>query len=120
MRGQGPSDERREASLTFTGATTEGTPQVADLGRVSDDEFYREWERHYLIAVRAALMEVVQSSSWLSESEAFTALTEALERRGIHPDPEAVRAGAELISRGRRPRILSLDLDPGGGRRRRR
>jgi hypothetical protein len=31
----------------------------------------------------------------------------------------SVRAGAALIYRGRRPRILDLDLAPGSGRRRR-
>jgi hypothetical protein len=88
--------------------------------RVSDAEFRREWERYYLRSVRAAAVEVLQSSSWLSEPEARAALAEALQRRGIEADPEAVRAGAALISRGRRPRILDLDLSPGSGRRRRR
>jgi hypothetical protein len=90
-----------------------------DTGPVTDAEFRREWERHFLLSVRAATLEVVQSSTWLSESEARVALEEALRRRGIYPDPDAVADGAALISRGRRPKILDLELDKGSGRRRR-
>lgn len=78
--------------------------------QMSDAEFAAERERRYLLAVQAAVAEVVESGAWLSELEAYTALAGALERRGIDPDPEAVLAGASLIARGRRPLILSVDL----------
>jgi hypothetical protein len=116
VQGHG-STEDRGVSVDIVGSS--GAGLAGGPGRASDEEFRREWERHFLLSVRAAALEVVQSSSWLSESEARVALAEALRRRGVHPDPDAVEAGAALISRGRRPRILDLDLDPVGGRRRR-
>jgi hypothetical protein len=114
--GNGPGDEDG-----VTGSNRLGRPVVDTdtQDRASDAEFRREWERHYLRSVRAAALEVLESSSWLSESEAEAALTDALQRRGIEAYPDAVRAGAALIYRGRRPRILDLDLAPTGGRRRR-
>jgi len=118
--GNGPGDEDGVTILRRRGQPAvgaEGGVGISD--RVSDAEFRREWERYYLRSVRAAALEVLQSSSWLSESEAQAALTDALQRRGIEADPEAVRAGAALIYRGRRPLILDLDLAPGSGRRRR-
>ena len=119
MLGNGPGNEDGVISLGRPGQPAVGGRGVGVSERVSDAEFRREWERYYLRSVRAAALEVLQSSSWLSESEARTALAEALQRRGIEADPEAVRAGAALICRGRRPRILDLDLAPGDGRRRR-
>lgn len=120
MLGNRPGDDDTVVVLRRPGESAVGADNgVGTVDRASDAEFRREWERHYLRSVRAAAMEVLQSSSWLSESEARTALTDALQRRGIEADPEAVRAGAALIYRGRRPRILDLDLAPSSGRRRR-
>ena len=120
MLGNGPGDVDGVVVLRRLGQPASGADGgVGVSDRASDAEFRREWERYYLRSVRAAALEVLQSSSWLSESEARTALTEALQRRGIEADPEAVRAGAALIYRGRRPRILDLDLAPSSGRRRR-
>ena len=115
MRRHGSNDDR------WVSADMHGSIDVGRNGDgpVTDAEFRREWERHFLLSVRAAALEVVQSSSWLSETEASVALAEALRRRGIYPDPDAVAAGAALISRGRRPKILDLELDKGSGRRRR-
>ena len=121
MLGNGPGDEDGVAILHRLGQPASGADGgVGTFDRASDAEFRREWERHYLRSVRAAALEVLQSSSWLSESEARTALGDALQRRGIEADADAVRAGAALIYRGRRPRIHDLDLAPSGGRRRRR
>jgi hypothetical protein len=117
--GNGPGDEDGVTILRRRQPAVDAEGGVGLSDRVSDAEFRREWERYYLRSVRAAALEVLQSSSWLSESEAQAALTDALQRRGIEADPEAVRAGAALIYRGRRPRILDLDLAPGSGRRRR-
>jgi hypothetical protein len=89
------------------------------MRRLGDSEFAAEWQRQWLLSVRAATTEVINSGAWLSEEDAAQALAGALERRGIAPDPAAVRAGAALIARGRRPRILSIDLTVGSGRRRR-
>jgi hypothetical protein len=86
--------------------------------RLSEAQFVDEWQRQWLLSVRAATTEVLNSGTWLSEDDAAKALAQALERRGIAPDPAAVRAGASLIARGRRPRILSIDLTIGTGRRR--
>lgn len=120
MRGHGSSDEGEVMEVDFANRKPVGGVEgPVGLGRASDAEFRREWERRYLLSVRAAVSEVLLSSAWVSEPEARVALAEALQRRGVHPDPDAVRAGAALISRGRRPKILSLDLRPAGGRRRR-
>ena len=120
MLGNGPGNEDGVISLRRLGQPAVGGEGAVGVSeRASDAEFRREWERHYLCSVRAAALEVLRSSSWLSESEARTALAEALQRRGIEADAEAVRAGAALICRGRRPRFLDLDLDSSGGRRRR-
>ena len=120
MLGNGPGDEAGVAILRRIGQPATGVDGgVGVSSRPSDAEFRREWERYYLRSVRAAALEVLHSSSWLSETEAQAALTDALQRRGIEADPEAVRAGAALIYRGRRPRILDLDLARGSGRRRR-
>lgn len=116
MLGNGPGDEDGVKGVDRLGEPGRGTG-TRDLA--SDAEFRREWERHYLRSVRAAALEVLESSSWFSQSEAEMLLTEALQRRGIEAYPDAVRAGAALIYRGRRPRILDLDLAPAGGRRRR-
>jgi len=118
--GNGPGDEDGVVVLRRLGRPVAGAEAGVGISEpVSDAEFRREWERYYLRSVRAAALEVLQSSSWLSESEARAALTDALVRRGVEADPEAVRAGAALIYRGRRPRILDLDLAPTSGRRRR-
>jgi hypothetical protein len=121
MQGQGPGNGQPPFESGYQPTRPVGTRRVADVARVGDEEFMRERERQYLLSVRAATAEVLRSSGWTSEQEAYRALAAALERRGIDPDPEAVRSGAALISRGRRPRILDLDLDrkAGGGRRRR-
>ena len=120
MLGNGPGDEDGVAILRRLGQPANGVDGgIGVSDRPSDAEFRREWERYYLRSVRAAALEVLNSSSWLSESEAEAALTVALQRRGIEADPEAVRAGAALIASGRRPRILDLDLARGSGRRRR-
>lgn len=116
MLGNGPGDEDGVTGLGRLGQPGTGT---GTQDRASDAEFRREWERHYLRSVRAAALEVLESSSWLSQAEAEAALTAALQRRGIEAYPDAVRAGAALICRGRRPRILDLDLAPSSGRRRR-
>jgi ABC-type branched-subunit amino acid transport system substrate-binding protein len=87
--------------------------------RLSESQFVDEWQRQWLLSVRAATTEVLNSGTWLTEAAAAKALAQALERRGIAPDPAAVRAGASLIARGRRPLILSIDLTVGTGRRRR-
>jgi hypothetical protein len=119
MQGQRPGERHPRTDSAYQGPPV-GSRRVPDAAKVGDEEFFRERERQYLLSVRAATAEVMQSSAWVSEQEAYRALEAALERRGIEPDPEAVRSGASLISRGRRPRILSLDLDRGSGGRRRR
>lgn len=121
MQGQGSGNGQRPFEGSYRPSMPTGSRRIADVGRVGDEEFLRERERQYLLSVRAATAEVLRSSGWTSEQEAYRALAAALERRGIDPDPEAVRSGAALISRGRRPRILDLDLDrnAGEGRRRR-
>jgi hypothetical protein len=121
MQGQGPGNGHPSFEGGYQPNVPAGSRRVADVGRVGDEEFFRERDRQYLLSVRAATAEVLRSSGWTSEQEAYRALATALERRGIDPDPEAVRSGAALISRGRRPRIMDLDLDrkSAGGRRRR-
>lgn len=123
----------REAAVQGEGSGEGGAPSVrgffeaapkgarpAVSGRMSDEEFLRERDRQYLMSVQAAVAEVVSSSGWLSEHGAYTALAAALERRGIEAESTAVRAGAALIARGRRPLISSMDLTRGvEGRRRR-
>ncbi len=93
--------------------------ESARTRRLSDSQFVDEWQRQWLLSVRAATNEVLNCGTWLSEGDAAKAVAQALERRGIAPDSTAVRAGASLIARGRRPRILSIDLTLGAGRRRR-
>jgi hypothetical protein len=64
-------------------------------------------ERYYLRSLRAAVEETYWRTAWRPEAEVRDALVQALERRGIEPEPEAVRRGAALLSRGRRPAILA-------------
>lgn len=119
VSGHGAADDGGFTRPDQVGAGAACADAVVAQAGASDAEFRREWERHYLLAVRSAALEVMRSSAWLSESEARLALAEALRRRGVYAEEEAVRAGAALLSRGRRPRILDLDLDAVGGRRRR-
>ena len=73
---------------------------------LSESEFQRASERYYLRSVRAAVEETYWQSAWRPTAEVRPLLVQALERRGIDPDLEAVQRGAELISRGRKPSIL--------------
>jgi hypothetical protein len=73
---------------------------------LSESEFQRASERYYLRSVRAAVEETYWQSAWRPTTEVRPVLVNALERRGIDPDLEAVQRGAELISRGRKPSIL--------------
>lgn len=86
---------------------------------LSDTDFQRANEWYYLRSVRDAVEETYWASAWRPEPEVAKVLSQALERRGIEPEAEAVRGGAGLISRGRRPLILHSEiLEPGIGRRR--
>ncbi len=77
--------------------------------QLSDSDFERARERYYLRSVRDAVEEAYWSAAWRPTLEVQSALVRALERRGIDPDLEAVRRGAELISRGRKPLILQSE-----------
>lgn len=74
--------------------------------QLSESDFQRARQRYFLRSVRAAAEEAYWAAAWRPAAEAESALTRALDRRGIDPDPEAVRVGAALISRGRKPLIL--------------
>lgn len=80
-----------------------------------DEDFARERDYQYLRSVHAAAAAAYERAAGRRVDEAYTALAGELQQRGIEPDPEAVYAGATLISRGEKPPILR----PGGGRRRR-
>jgi hypothetical protein len=73
---------------------------------LSDRDFERARERFFLHSVREAVEEAYWAAAWRPAGEVQASLIRALERRGIDPDAEAVRLGAELISRGRKPSIL--------------
>lgn len=75
-------------------------------GHLSDDDFHRASEQWYEYSVRQAAEEAYREAAWRSEHEAYAVLATALQRHGIDPDPDAVRAGAALISRGRRPSVM--------------
>lgn len=82
-------------------------------------EFARADERCYLRSVRDAAEETYWATAWRPSAEVGPVLTDSLERRGITPDAEAVRMGAALISRGRRPLIMEPTVwEPGNGRHR--
>jgi hypothetical protein len=74
--------------------------------QLSDYDYERARERFFLRSVREAVEETYWAAAWRPIGEVQAALTRALDRRGIDPDAEAVRLGAELISRGRKPSIL--------------
>ena len=76
------------------------------LEMFSDSEFERARDRYFLSSVRAAVEETYWSSAWRPAAEVRPVLAQALERRGIDPDAEAVQSGADLISRGRRPAVM--------------
>jgi hypothetical protein len=65
------------------------------------------WDAHYVRAVRAAAESAFRSCAHRDVSEVYLALAGELTRRGIEPDPEAVYDGALLISRGKKPAVLS-------------
>jgi hypothetical protein len=79
--------------------------------QLSESDFQRARERYYLRSVRAAVEETYWAAAWRPAAEAESVLTRALDRRGIEPDPEAVRRGAALISRGRKPLILRAAVE---------
>ncbi|MPZ60229.1 MAG: hypothetical protein GEU93_02800 [Propionibacteriales bacterium] len=80
-----------------------------------DEDFRREWDYLYLRSVHAAASAAFERAVWKSEDEAYVALATELRNRGIEPEPDALLAGAALISRGEKPAILR----PAVGRRRR-
>lgn len=80
-----------------------------------DQDFRREWDYHYLRSVHEATSVAFERAAWKSVDEVYVVLATELRKRGIHPDSDAVFAGATLISRGKQPAILK----PGTGRRRR-
>ena len=85
----------------------------------SDADFRRANERCYLRSVRDAAEETYWATAWRPSAEGVRVLPESLEKRGITPDTEAVRRGAALISRGRRPLIMQpMVWEPGNGRHR--
>jgi hypothetical protein len=77
-----------------------------------DEEFRRAWEKWYEYSVRRAVEETYRRAAWRSETEGYAMLAAALDSRGVPPDPQAVRAGAALITRGRRPAVLRRSDGP--------
>jgi hypothetical protein len=73
---------------------------------LSDAEFRRAQDQYYLQSVRAAAQETYWAAAWRPEDAVVPVLRSALERRGIEPDAEALRQGAALISRGRKPQVM--------------
>lgn len=90
------------------------------MPHLSEPDYQRAHERYYVRSVRAAVEEVYWSAAWRPADHVRPVLARALERRGIDPDDEAVRRGADLISRGRKPSVMSGEAAvPAPGRRRR-
>jgi hypothetical protein len=71
-----------------------------------DENFRYAQDRLFEYSVLRATEETYFQTAWRPEGEVYAALASSLDRRGIDPDPDAVRAAAELISRGRRPSVL--------------
>ncbi|MPZ63760.1 MAG: hypothetical protein GEU93_21305 [Propionibacteriales bacterium] len=80
-----------------------------------DEDFRREWDYLYLRSVHAAALAAFERAAWKSEDEAYVALATELRNRGIEAEPDALVAGAAVISRGEQPAILR----PAAGRRKR-
>jgi hypothetical protein len=78
---------------------------------MGEGDFRDEWDRHYVISVRKAAQTTFDTAAGSPLHEVFLLLTEELRRRGVEPDPAAVFDGALLISRGRRPAVLTRALD---------
>jgi hypothetical protein len=70
-------------------------------------EYEQAWDAHYVRAVRAATEATFRACVNKEVPDVYLALAGELRRRGIEPEPEAVYDGAVLISRGRRPAVLS-------------
>ena len=74
---------------------------------MSNCDFDEEWDRHYVMAVRHAAQRAYDRAAWLPVHEVYLVLAQELLSRGITPEPDAVFDGARLISRGRKPRVLT-------------
>jgi hypothetical protein len=85
------------------------------LGDLNNDNFNREWERHYLRSVHAATAAAFESSAGDAPERVYVTLALELRERGIEVDRDAVYSAAMLISRGQQPAILKQ----GSGRHRR-
>jgi hypothetical protein len=79
---------------------------MPSMPQLSDSDFERARDHYFLRSVQAAVEETYWSSAWRPAAEVRPVLAQALERRGIDPDAEAVQRGADVISRGRRPAVL--------------
>jgi hypothetical protein len=80
---------------------------VHNDGRPGDEA--GEQDRDFHRAVRAATAVAYARAAWQPPEYAYVILATQLRNRGIHPDPDAVYAGAELISKGIPPPVIRTD-----------
>jgi hypothetical protein len=78
---------------------------------MGERDFRDEWDQHYVTSVRNAAEKTFETAAGSPLQEVFLVLTEELRRRGVEPEPGAVFDGALLISRGRKPAVLTRSID---------
>lgn len=75
---------------------------------VREDDFWQEWEYHYLRSVQAAVSVAYERAVWLAADEVYVVLSEELDRRAVEAPAGFVYDTAELISQGGCPAIMRV------------
>lgn len=105
MEEHGP---RRDQEARHAGPVA-GQPTAGKRRR--SDDYAVQADAQFVRSVRVATMVAFEETAWHPPAEVFVFLARELAARGIDPEPAAVFDAAVLISRGRRPAVLSPDLE---------